>query len=250
MSHTHSSANSNSNSNSRVMTMSQVINARGKKDYKAVYRRIKTYKDLLKANVAFLRGKISETPYHLGPIDEETIPLVNDLVKINEAGFLSIEGQPALVETDFVEKTWKYPNGRIGGNWWYTIEQKPYICGFMPTSQLNPFLHFMKNKKDYYYQIVVNTIPSQLLATTFPEERYNVTRSRSHKVKSELSRVKWTNDTNINNEPEEDTRGNFDEYPICYKLLESTVYVIIAGREYNKGSVETLLLEFYAGAPR
>lgn len=44
----------------------------------------KTYNDLLSTNRQFLKGLIRATPWHYGPIDDETYPLIKILVKINK----------------------------------------------------------------------------------------------------------------------------------------------------------------------
>jgi transcription termination factor NusB len=44
--------------------------------------------------IMFLKGEIYSNPFHLGPVDPETIPLLKNLILINEAGFVTLEGQP------------------------------------------------------------------------------------------------------------------------------------------------------------
>jgi hypothetical protein len=228
------------------MSISQSIKSFGNKSPEKVYEGVKTYKDLIATNVAFLQGKLPYTPYHGGPIDPETVPLMKSLVKINKAGFLSIEGQPSSHEVKFVEHTWKDNEGKTAGNWWYANEQKSYICGFMPKEHLEKFIRFMGNKHDYYYQLVINCTPTQMLFTTFPTSPYNVTRERSHKQKGQLSKEKWRLYTNIwSIDGDHDPRYSFDRLRNCYDLLENTLYVTIASKEYNTGSVEELLMEFY-----
>jgi hypothetical protein len=61
---------------------------------KQLFSQIQNFAELCKVNILFLRGEIPMTPYHLGPIDEETVPLVEKLVEINRLGFLTISGQP------------------------------------------------------------------------------------------------------------------------------------------------------------
>jgi hypothetical protein len=214
-----------------------------------IYKNVKTYKDFIATNVAFLQGRMSATPYHLGPIDPETIPLVKNLVSINKAGFFSLVGQPALKETVFVEP-WK-ENGETGGNVWVETEQKSYISGFMPKGHLEKFICFMKDKKDFYYKVDIMCEPVQVLFHTLPSSPYNLTRERGHKVKAQLSNERWDLNTNLYADPNEHAAHDFDEFPVILSLIKQTVLVDIAGREYNKGSVEDLLMKFYglAGSP-
>lgn len=226
--------------------ISQLITQQGTKNPLKVFQNIKSYKNLVDVNVAFLQGKISETPYHLGPINAQTIPQLTDLMKINKEGFLSIEGQPAMKVTEFISRTWRNQQGQQQGNWWYSIEQKPYISGFLPKKDLLSFVYFMKDQSDYYYQVIIHTTPSQLLFTTFPTSPYNVTRQKAHKRKQQLSSTPWELFTNIRRpDGHIDYRNDFVDFPMIYKLLEETVYVDIAGKNYNQGSVEQLLLQFY-----
>lgn len=224
----------------------QVINRQGTTNPMKVFHMVKSYKNLIDVNVAFFQGKISETPYHLAPVDEETIPLLNSLIKINKKGFLSIEGQSALKVTKFISKTWQNQRGQQEGDWWYSIEQKPYISGFLPKTDLLPFIYFMKDQPDYYYQVIIHTNPSQLLFTTFPTSPYNVTRQKAHKRKQQLSLTAWDLFTNIRRpDGSTDYRNDFEDFRRIYEILEDTVYLDIAGKNYNEGSVEELLLQFY-----
>ncbi|MGF1661255.1 MAG: hypothetical protein ACFCVG_02075 [Kineosporiaceae bacterium] len=44
----------------------------------------------------WLRGERSGTPWNLGPPDPETWPLVEDLIRINEAGLATLSSQPGM----------------------------------------------------------------------------------------------------------------------------------------------------------
>ena len=228
--------------------ISQNIKSYGLSDPEKVYKNVRTYKDLIKTNVAFLQGKIYHTPYHLGPIDPETIPLVQNLVRINEMGFFSTSGQPALTETVFIEPWKNNETGRTGGNKWFETEQKSYIVGFMPKGHLARFICFMQDKKDFYYKVSINCEPVQVLFHTLPSSPYNVSRERSHKVRAQLSNERWDLTANFVDyaPPGAGELMQFEEFPVIQSLLkQQTVDVEIAGREYKKGSVEDLLMKFY-----
>ncbi|KAJ5144271.1 hypothetical protein N7476_004833 [Penicillium atrosanguineum] len=53
---------------------------------------------LLELNKKFLRGEISSSPYHYGPIEEETRSLVPSLLKLHERRILTWSSQPYLRE--------------------------------------------------------------------------------------------------------------------------------------------------------
>jgi len=63
-----------------------------------IHRSIKLFSDLISTNISFLKGEIYATPYALGPISQETLPLLQDLIEINKFGFISTGGQPAVCE--------------------------------------------------------------------------------------------------------------------------------------------------------
>ena len=60
------------------------------------FRHITSWHNLCELNVRFLEGKIDRTYYHCGPIWKETLPLVPKLVRLNRAGFYTINGQPGM----------------------------------------------------------------------------------------------------------------------------------------------------------
>ncbi|KAL4862013.1 hypothetical protein BDV12DRAFT_179389 [Aspergillus spectabilis] len=43
-----------------------------------------TFTDLVELNMKFLRNEISSTPYHCGPLEEETRGLIKSLLKLHE----------------------------------------------------------------------------------------------------------------------------------------------------------------------
>jgi len=66
---------------------------------------VKTWADMCAVNVRFLKKEISQTYYHLGPTDEETEPLLPALIKLNELGCYTTNGQPGMdVENDVKQK--------------------------------------------------------------------------------------------------------------------------------------------------
>lgn len=110
------------------------------------FKHTQTYDDLIAANLAFLRGEITRTPYHLGPVSEETRPLLDKLIRINAHGFVSTNGQPGDLKTGYSAKQ----------KWYYAIRQKPYITGFLPGAYLDAFVAFMANptrSSQYDYRI-------------------------------------------------------------------------------------------------
>lgn len=52
------------------------------------------FDQLIELNRKYLRGEIESTPYHLGPIKTETVPLVQDLLQLHDRRLLTTNSQP------------------------------------------------------------------------------------------------------------------------------------------------------------
>lgn len=70
------------------------------------YTKAHTPQQLAAATIGFLRGETDQTPAHLGPIDEETVCLVEDLVRINELGFITDNSQPGERDEFGSQRAW------------------------------------------------------------------------------------------------------------------------------------------------
>lgn len=228
------------------------------------FSKVKTYKDLLDANVAFLEGKLETTPYHYGPVDEETKPLLEDLIKLHSYGFFSVASQPSKKDKEeYVDKTW-YIHGEKQGNWWYTSEQIPCIEGYIPKTQIDEFYKFIsKHRKDYYFEVYEFTrrkgtiltcfesyVETEYLRGNFPNHTkyYNITREKSHKDRNQLKNEHWEDYTNLplrtNDYYDFTGYDNIDNI-----LIPNTYKIVICGKKYGEGTVIDLLLKFYTKAP-
>jgi len=63
-----------------------------------MYSKVKNWQDLCNTNLDFLQGKQNETFYHLGPINEETNTILNELIQLNSNGFFTTNSQPYVNE--------------------------------------------------------------------------------------------------------------------------------------------------------
>ena len=59
------------------------------------------FDQLIELNRKFLKGDIKSTPYHLGPIDTETAPLVQDLLRLHDFKLLTFCSQPLENQESF-----------------------------------------------------------------------------------------------------------------------------------------------------
>lgn len=231
------------------------------------FETVQTYKQLLDTNIKFLKGEIEETPYHGGPVDTETLPLLEDLVMLNEKGFFTVSSQPSMKTKVFVDKTWK-KNGIIQGNWWYESEQKSYVEGYIPKDQLSEFQSFIKKTSECYYEVYIfefrDVFPfaNKFFPTCFPSykiintiyqdgnfptniSRYNVTREKCHKNEKQLDKTDWDYYTNCPLRMEEyyDIPRGYDN--IDNILVSNTCKIILCGKQYNEGSVIDTMKKFY-----
>lgn len=131
-----------------------------------IYDHVKTYDELLQTGKAYLQGKMSESITHGGAIDDETIPLVKDLVRLHDVGkMFTVDSQPGSCTTG------KTPHGET-----YVEQQKPYICAFVPKEQMEVLVrHFKKSPGAFVY--VFEEFGSTKRVTNFGEP-YNVTRDK------------------------------------------------------------------------
>lgn len=108
-----------------------------------------SFKVLIELNLRFLTNNMPRIWYYLAPLNDETIPLLDNLRRLNSAGFLSYEGQPYM---DSVYQTIK-------------IKQRPYIKGYM--EKINQkFLDYLR-RKDI---IVFYEIPNKPTLSNFKHE--------------------------------------------------------------------------------
>lgn len=96
------------------------------------------FTDLLELNKKFLRGEISSSPYHYGPIEEETHSLVPSLLKLHERRIFTWGIQP------YLRKRKRGDEGKLYDAW-----QRPCIS-FIVAEENNPPRLFqdLKRKRD------------------------------------------------------------------------------------------------------
>lgn len=207
------------------------------------YKNVTTFQQLLDLNVRYLRGEKIVTPYHFDSVDEETLPLLDRLVRINKAGFLSVEGQPAMKirehGTFWGNRTPKYTD---------TL-QRSFIVGIVQCHIAARLAAFLRTQPVFFS--MNNIKPFFRIASTFPAERLVLTRWRACTVQEDLRNESWKDHTIYHPRKNSDTAIrdflNFPEkYPRIAGMLErSGVHVVIACPSFGVGSVEDVLLKFF-----
>lgn len=97
------------------------------KSEKKLFSSMQNYSDLQFMMQEFLMGVVQATPWHLGPVDKETIPLLDDLRKINALGMITVESQPGLVDKK------------------YNIAQRSYLEAIVPKYIVHTIGYMLKN---------------------------------------------------------------------------------------------------------
>jgi hypothetical protein len=144
----------------------------------------RTYEELLKLNVNFLQGRIFATPYHHGKIDEETVPLVTNLVALHkQAKMMTIEGQPGICNKGA----------------WGVSEQRPYLCAFVQKKTMMAILCYVKAWPTKFIYTFTNGAHREVKTNMFIKS-FNVTREKG------LVDTRWKLKKNIWSDE------NFEEY--------------------------------------
>lgn len=106
---------------------------------RAPWKSLRTFEELQREMIRFLQAKHAVNPWSYGAVDPETTPLLQDLIKINELGVVSINGQPG---------TFSYPstNGHPPG--WKLSEtaeiQHGYLEGFVSRARWEHLLPHLR----------------------------------------------------------------------------------------------------------
>ena len=192
---------------------------------KILYREATTFKNLVCLNIAFLKGILNGTPYHHGPIDDETIPLLSQLIQLNKKGFLSTNGQPGIISDFTVDGVY------------YQENQKSYISGYIHKS-LSDKLQWFIQEKPFYMVIIEN---KNKVYDSVPVYKYNLTRY----INLEDPNEPYDDHTNVwRNKYGAFT--DFKRYNVNSLLKEDYVFVEVYSTVYGEGySAEQLLFDFF-----
>jgi hypothetical protein len=106
----------------------------GEDQYNRVWMSITDFTDFQFAMQEYLMGTFPRNPWNCAKVDEETIPILENLRKINVLGFVTISSQPGICSDE---------NG-------YSEIQRAFIEGFMKRDMVKSFV-----KKLAEYDILV-----------------------------------------------------------------------------------------------
>lgn len=220
-------------------------NLRKETKSETVWNACKTFSDAIKNMVLFLKGKIPSTPWHLDKVDDETIPLLSKLRKINQKGFLTFEGQPGKIES-YEKPEVKHVIGY----------QKGYLSGFIQNSKLKSFMNkLLKTEKVLIYTYQYSTCgikgfsskeeKNRIMIERYFNEEYGI-ESRKIPLTVEvdtmlLSSRDYTNFRLYDSHAESEAElapSNLEKI-----LREQTTFVFVMTKEFGDSSLEDLVLK-------
>ena len=210
-----------------------------------MYENVKTYSDLLDLNIKYLTSKIDMKPGSLGPICEETFPLVERLVKINHYGFLTNNSQPSLCVHNEPCKTS-----------FISYEQKGYIYGMIASKYIEKLRTFLLE----HAQNIEWTIETKdEIINSTKRHKTNLTRSVNSVTKLSKSELEKSNtwkyctnhwcpgpQSSIGNLTDE-IYAHYRHYPAIIDMFNNECsYLFLCNKIYGSDvSVFDLLLTFF-----
>lgn len=188
-------------------------------------------RDLQLLNIAFLSGVLTHTPYHRGPVHQDTVPLLPKLRMLNAKGFITIDGQKGLVSLGEKVKT-------ATGTLFQDLKQRSYVEGALHVRHLPDLIPFLNAITDrIFYSISKSSTFGDSFVLTANRRYQCVTKNKGkYKIYTNLF-------------PEDNSAWRFlsDCSEGLKKSLSDYVNLCVALKEWGKGSVEDIMLEFFAG---
>ena len=119
--------------------MDDIIEEYGIKKPLYVYKLIENFDELLLVNIAFIQGKVKQSPNYYGYINSKSIYSAK-LININKFGFLTLDGQKSKCEYEIQMD-----------NIFCSYEKKSYITGFMNKKYVSKLIKYMNNNTNKSY---------------------------------------------------------------------------------------------------
>jgi hypothetical protein len=217
------------------------------KALKKVYDKVKTYDDLVKTNIMFLKGDIPATWYYFEKWgtggDQQThatAPITKSLLAIHDAGIFTEGGQSAHCHKKKYYAPWHDANI-------VATEQRSFLAGVMPVELARELLPILKADKRIYVEMIFpqnegnfSNIPYKHVADGWPKE-FTATRVKT-------SEGKWISELKGSDEQDYKIKMKYyntnRKFPNVDKILRQQAVFEIDARTYCKGpEVTTILLE-------
>ena len=215
------------------------------KTIEEAYQSTETFQELCNINIKFLQGFYDHTAYHVGPVDEETVPLLENLCLLNSLGCYTYNGQPtvSIIRQDQGHSVI-----------WRCFQSRGYLDFFIQKKHVPALCTFLNETHGIYYAIdqggyFINTIPINE-GQRFPLHREALILASGFEVTQDTFKTaQWKKSWGASipygfceREVEIDLHvdSGLDE-----KILEECATVVLTTRDFDsKVSLEMLMIEF------
>lgn len=140
---------------------------------------------LLAYNISFLKGKRKSTFYRGTPLPLDKVSA--DLIKLNEMGVFTVDVQGTELDTGYNKETGEH----------YEIEQRAYLCGYMPVLHAQNFILNASKDPEVIFEVSEILSGQQLYLSREIEQAWSaasyvsMTREKAAAIKEELSALPW-----------------------------------------------------------
>ena len=223
-----------------------------------VWQNVITMEELFYCNKEYIKNNLSESFYNFAKLAPDSQPLANYLLKLHNKGVFTFDGQGSLMNYDKLKgKEWVNYERKDANehnrynNYFYSIEQKPYLSCIIKKEYLNDLLEYLKNINESISNDKINYIitGNDIKFTNIDMNKYNVTRTKFYKKLSEESTSEWQYPTNLwPNESFSNYICEFCDYIDLYNDVIIIKYVALQLVAQNYGSnivLEKVLLDFF-----
>jgi hypothetical protein len=227
-------------------------NRRVRKILDSVYGKVKTYNDILKTGIDYMKGKLPQTWFYgaaWGEGEDQVTHATKDatkrLIELHKRGVFTYGGQAA--DGGDIDESSPYRTLNFGDDSFpVAFKQRSCIGGYIPIELAQKVLPILKEDKRIYLEIKFpkdegnfSNIPYKVEAGAeeWPGE-FNVTTYKS-------STGKWHNYTNMSDDPHGYFVKNHPrEYPAIRRILKQQAEIDVVLRQYCKGpEADKILLD-------
>lgn len=206
--------------------------------------RASNFSDLIALNKEFIKGKLSVTPYHFGPLETDDKKFKNKLLKLHEYGLLTDNGQDSnCTYGEYIKEGKTEVMGKHKPAYYVDEERHGYVDFFVDLVE-NEFMavalaaqimnsDLVYSIYDFYTKKTRSNIPTT--------EEYNVTRERAALTKEALQQTPWELHSNLPAVLEEKYLLWDDKH--LDSILKHTMKFHVILPEYCKGELESRLLK-------
>tara|TARA_B100001013_G_scaffold337987_1_gene258586 strand:+ start:206 stop:1972 length:1767 start_codon:yes stop_codon:yes gene_type:complete len=225
----------------RAGSKSDKIRAKRKK----IWGEPKTIKDITDVFVSFCKGKINSLPWCEMPLAQESKQISDDLLKLNEMGYFTINSQPKIngLPSEDAEVGWGGSGGRI--------YQKAYLEFFTSKDKLDRLLKSIGSKENISYEainisgdLITNLPENNAMAVTwgvFPNKEIiqpTIVDTRSFLIWKDEAFSLWMNDWASIYEPKSGS------YKLIKEIYDTYYLVNIVDNDYVDGELIQQMLIF------